>query len=161
MKMIIFTHIGELPNSSNFCEQLTRTLGSLMTSSNSFKRKSTPIGASINGVPIYKMGGDAIRMKDNVYELTPEIHKALSPTSCNGENMKKDGDILMINNIINDIGYTGIGDKKSKRENFLLIDLLKLLQLNLELWTKKNLMIYLVKEQKLLSLPIFLIYGLG
>ena len=31
----------------------------------------------------------------------------------------------MPNNIINDIGYTGIGDKNSKRKIFLLIDKIK------------------------------------
>ena len=39
--------------------------------------------------------------------------------------MKKDSDILMMNNIKNDLSYTGIGDKPSKRKTSLLTDLLK------------------------------------
>ena len=36
--------------------------------------------ALILGIPIYTLGGDRIRKKDNVYDLSPEINKALSAT---------------------------------------------------------------------------------
>ena len=56
--------------------------------------------------------------------------------------MKKDSDILMKNDIRNDLGYTGDGDKSSKRKKILSIYLpKKMLKLNIELLTKKYLMI--------------------
>ena len=30
--------------------------------------------------------------------------------------MKNDNDILMMNNILNDLGYTGVGDRDSRRK---------------------------------------------
>ena len=32
--------------------------------------------------------------------------------------MKKENDILMKSNIIRDLGYTGLGDKESRRKTF-------------------------------------------
>ena len=49
-----------------------------MSSLNSLKIKHSPSGATILGVPIYTLGGDNLSIRDNVYELTPEIDKALS-----------------------------------------------------------------------------------
>ena len=40
--------------------------------------------------------------------------------------MKNENDILMLNNIIRDLGYTVIGDNKSKRKTFLTEKLPKL-----------------------------------
>ena len=37
--------------------------------------------------------------------------------------MKNDNDASMMNNIKNELNYTGIGDKPSKGKEFLLIDL--------------------------------------
>ena len=42
--------------------------------------------------------------------------------------MKNENDILMLNNIIRDLGYTGIGDNKSKRKTFLIEKLPKLVE---------------------------------
>ena len=71
--------------------------------------KSTPSGATLVNSPIYTLGGDTARIKDNVYDLTPETHQALS-TIYTGKNIK---DILMINNM-NDLGDTGIGYEKNQ-----------------------------------------------
>ena len=46
-----------------------------MSSANSLSIKTSPFGASILGVPIYTLGGDELRRRDNDYELTPEIYK--------------------------------------------------------------------------------------
>ena len=92
---------------------MTKTLGRLRSSADSLKTKSTPSGATNLGVPINKLGGDRIHIKDNIYDLTPEIYKALSYTGYTGNTMKNEADILMMNNIIRDLGYTGIGDYKS------------------------------------------------
>ena len=115
----IHTNLRALPNSSMFSDQMTKTLGRLMSSLNSLKIIASPSGATILGVPINTLGGDRIQIKDNIYDLTPEIYKALSDTGYTGKTMKNESDILMMNNIINDLGYTGVGDRYSKRKTFL------------------------------------------
>ena len=124
----IQTNLRALPNSSIFSDQMTKTLGRLMSSANSLKINSTPSGATILGVPIFTLGGDRIQIKDNVYDLTSEIYKTLSYTGYEGKNLKNENDILMLYNIINDLGYTGIGDNKSKRKLFLTETLPKLVE---------------------------------
>ena len=42
--------------------------------------------------------------------------------------MKKESDILMISKIFNDLGYTGIGDRESKRKTFFTKTLPKLVE---------------------------------
>ena len=111
-----------------FSDQMSKTLGRLMSSFNSLKIKPSTSGATILGVPINTLGGDRIQIKDNIYDLTPEIYRALSDTGYTGKNMKNENDILMMYNIINDLGYTGIGDKPSKRKTFFTITLPKLVE---------------------------------
>ena len=114
----IQTNLKALPNSSIFSDQMTKTLGRLMSSLNSLKIIASSSGPTILGVPIYTLGGNRIQIKDNIYDLTPEIYKALSDTGYEGKTMKNENDILMFNNIINDLGYTGRGDRDSKRKFF-------------------------------------------
>ena len=121
-------NIRALPNSSIFSELMANTLGSLMSSSNSLRVRASFSGASILGVPIYTLGGDKLRIRDNDHELTPEIYKALSSTGDKGKNMKNESDILMMNNIKRDLGYTGIGDRPSARKTFFTITFLKLVE---------------------------------
>ena len=54
-----------------------------------------------------------MRIRD--YDLTQEIYKALSFTGYTGKTKKNENEILMINYILNDLGYTGIGDKDSEK----------------------------------------------
>ena len=68
-----------------------------------------------------------IQINDNVYDLTPEIYKALSYTGYTGKTMKNENDILMMNNIIRDLGYKGIGDGPSNRKTFFTKTLAKLI----------------------------------
>ena len=124
----IETNLRALPNSSMFSDQMTKTLGRLMSSLNSLKIIASTSGPTILGVPIYTLGGDRIQIKDNIYDLTPEIYKALSDTGYTGKTMRSESDILMMNNIINDLGYTGVGDRDSKRKTFLTITLPKLVE---------------------------------
>ena len=124
----IQTNLRALPNSSIFSELMSKTLGILMPSLNSLKIKPSPCGATILGVPIYTLGGDKLRIRDNVYELTPEIYKALSYTGYTGESPKKASDFLMMNNIIRDLNYTGDGNKPSKRKTFFTKTLPKLVE---------------------------------
>ena len=123
----IQTNLRALPNSSMFSDQMTKTLGILKSSLNSLKIIVSP-GPTILGVPIYTLGGDRIQIKDNVYGLTPEIYKALSDTGYTGKTMKNENDILMMNNIIKDLGYTGIGDRPSKRKKFFTKTLPKVVE---------------------------------
>ena len=84
--------------------------------------------ASINEIPVLIFGGDLLKIKDNVYEITPEIHKALSSTGYDGKSMKSEKDILMMNNILRDVNYSGIGDRTSKQKTFFTITLPKLVE---------------------------------
>ena len=93
---------------------MSKTFRRLMSSLKSLKLKPFPSGATILGVPVYTLGGDKLRIRDNVYDLTPEIYKALSYTGYNGDTMKNENDILMMYNIMNDLGYTGAGDEPSQ-----------------------------------------------
>ena len=97
-----------------------------MSSSNSLKIKPSPSGATILGVPIYTLGGDKLRIRDTDYELTSEFYEALSYTGHTGKTMKNENDILMMNNVINDLGYTSVGDRRPNRKTFLAITLPKL-----------------------------------
>ena len=82
--------------------------------------------ASILGVPINTLDGDRKQINDNVYDLTPEIYKALSFSGFTDNTMKNENDNLMMNNIIRDLGYTGYVYRDSKRKTFLIITLPKL-----------------------------------
>ena len=124
----IQTNLRALPNSSMFSDQMKKTLGRLMSSANSLKIDTTSSGATILGVPLTVLGGDRMEIKDIIYDLTPEIYKALSDTGYTGETMKNESDILTMNIIINDLGYTGVGDRDSKRRKFLTIKLPKLVE---------------------------------
>ncbi len=90
-----------------------------MNSRNSLKITQDESGrANILGVPIQVSEGDTIKINENVYEITPEIYKALTYTTYTGNTMKDENDILMMYNIIRDLGYNGIGDRHSKRKIF-------------------------------------------
>ena len=67
-----------------------------------------------------------MEINENIYELFPEKYKALSDTGYTGKTMKNESDILMISNIIRDLGYTGVDDRDSKRKIFFTKTLPKL-----------------------------------
>ena len=116
-----------LPNSSNFSNSMREMIGSLMRSKNSLRiTQDESHRANILGVPIQISGADTIKINENIYELTPEIYKALSDTGYTGKDMKNESDILMMNNIIRDLRYTGRDDRDSKRKTFFLKKLPKL-----------------------------------
>ena len=121
--------IKALTNSSKYSNSMRQMLGSLMNSRNSLKITQDESGkANILGVPIQISESDIINVNENVYELTPEIHKALTYTTYTGNSMKDENDILMMYNIIRDIGYNGIGDRDSKRKTFFTKKLPKLVE---------------------------------
>ena len=122
--------IKALPNSFKFSKQMPNTISKLMSSKNSLKidQDERTGGPSINGIPILILGGDSWKIGDNVYEITPEIHKALSSTLYTGETMKNENDILMLNNILRDVKHTGERDRDSKRKTFFKKTLPKLVE---------------------------------
>ena len=77
------------------------------------------------GVPIQISQGDTIKLNENIYELTPEIYKALTNLLYTGKTMKNETDILMPYNFLRDVGYTGIEDRDSNRKRFFTITLPK------------------------------------
>ena len=121
--------IKALPNSSKFSNSMRQMIGSLMNSRNSLKITQDESGrANILGVPIQISEGDTMKINENVYELTPEIYKALTYTTYTGNTMKDENDILMIYNIIKDLRYNGTGDRDSKRKTFFTKKLPKLVE---------------------------------
>ena len=98
---------------------MRQMIGALMNSRNSLKIAQDGSGkANILGIPIQISEGDTIKINENVYELTPEIYKALTYTTYTGNTMKDENDILMMYNIIRDLGYNGTADPDSKRKTF-------------------------------------------
>ena len=94
-------------------------LVSILNSRNSLKITQDDFGqANFLGIPFQISWGERIKIKDNIFDLTPEIYKALSSTSNTGRTMKIESDILLMNNFINHLGYTGKGDKSSKKKSF-------------------------------------------
>ena len=127
---------------------MTETLGALMNRKNSLKLKQDDSGrASILRTPINTLGDDRIQIKDNIYDLTPEIYKALSCTGYTGKTMKKKKDILMMKNIVRDLGYTGVGDRDSKHfSQKLFQNWLRKFKTKLFMKLQTTLMIYEEKE---------------
>ena len=120
-------NIRALPNSSTFSKSMRERLGSLMNSHNSLKITQDEFGqANFLCVPIQISGGDRKRLNENVYDLTREIYTALSSTSYTSTNRKDESEILRMNIIVTDLGYTGIGGRRPNRKTFFTITLPKL-----------------------------------
>ena len=116
-------------NNSKFSNSMRQMINSLSNSENSLKITEDKFGyAHILGTPIKSFENDSIKIKENVYELTPEIYRALTYASYPGNTMKNEYDILMMYNIIKDIGYNGVGDRDSKRKTFFTKKLPKLVE---------------------------------
>ena len=119
--------IKSLPNSSKISNSMRQMLGSLMNSRNSLKITQDESGrANILGVPIQISESDTLKRKEKIYELTPEIYKALTYATNDGKSKKNETDILMMYNSIRDLGYSEIEDRDSKRKIFFTKKLPKL-----------------------------------
>ena len=100
-----------------------------MTSRNSLKFTQDELGhANILGVPIQISECDTIKINENICELTPEIYKALTYATYTGNTMKNEKDTLMMYKTVRDQGYTGIGDRDSKRQIFFTQKLPKIFE---------------------------------
>ena len=121
--------IKALPNSSKFSNAMRQMIGSLMNSRNSLKITQDESGReNILGVPIQISEGDTMKINETVYELTPEIYKALTYTTYTGNTMKDEHDILMMYNIIKELKYDGLGDGDSQQKIFFRKKLPKLVE---------------------------------
>ena len=82
-------------------------LESLMISRNSLQiTQDEPGRANISGILPQILGAEKIKILDNIFFLTPEIKNPLSSTSDSCKTLKDVSDILKMNNILNDLGYT-------------------------------------------------------
>ena len=118
--------IDALPKSNILSIPMMEMWGALMNRRNSLKLKQDDSSRpSILRIPFQTWSDDTMQINVNNFDLTPEIFKALSSASYTGKTMRKYSDILLMNNIKNDLDYTGLGGKPSKRKNFLLTDLPK------------------------------------
>ena len=64
---------------------MRQMIGSLMNSKISLKiTQDESAKANILGVPIQISGADTMKINENIYELTPEIYRALSDTGYTG-----------------------------------------------------------------------------
>ena len=125
----IQTNIKSLPNSSNFSKSMRKLLGSLLSSPNSLNITQDESGqANILSVPFQISVRDSIKIKDNIYDLTSEIYRALSSVSHTGKIMKDENEILMMYKFINDLYYTSVGNKSSKRKTYFTKTLPKLVE---------------------------------
>ena len=119
-------NLQHLPNRSKSSNSMRQMLGSLMNSRNSLKITQDEFGhANILGVPIPISEGDTIKIDKNIYELTPEVYKALSQPLYTCETKKNDDDFLMLHNVLKDVNYTGRGGRPSNRITFFTIQLPK------------------------------------
>ena len=144
-------YLKALPNSSKFSNSMPEMIGSLMNSKTSLKitQKDESGRANILGVPIQISGADIKKINENIYEVTPEIYKSLTSPLYTGKTMTNENDILMMNNIMNDLGYTDEGDRDWIRktiftknfQNYLRkfkTELLKKLQTTLMIYKEKE-----------------------
>ena len=77
----IQSNLRALPNSNEFSSNMMEILGALMQSKISLKLRQDALSrASITGTPIFTFGGNRIIRNENIYDITPERHKALSST---------------------------------------------------------------------------------
>ena len=98
---------------------LRNTFKSLTETSNSLKLNNDINGNfSILDTNIQPLGGDKVQVRDNIYELNPELHNALSKPSYTGNSMKNENDRKTLYNFLTDVGYTGIGDDKTSQTKF-------------------------------------------
>ena len=67
---------------------------------------------------IKSLGGDEVKVNDNIYVFSPEIHKALSKPTFTGKSMKNENDQITLYNFLSDVGYNPINDENTSRTKF-------------------------------------------
>ena len=80
---------------------MKETLISLTRASNSSRLKQDDSGIiSTLGRQICTLRGDKIKINDNIYELTSELHETFSSTFYTGKTMKNENNIRTLYNIL-------------------------------------------------------------
>ena len=115
--------VGNLIKESNSeiipSKPLKNTFESLSDATNSLKlNKDKDDILKILCTSIHVLGGDKIQVNNNIYEFTPEIHKALSNSSYTGKSMRDINDTTTLYNFSSDIGYDGHGDHKTSQRKY-------------------------------------------
>ena len=112
--------ISDIINQSNSSALLKDTFRSLTTESNALKLvKDEFDNLTILGIPIKSLGGDKVIINNNrVYDLSSEMHKALSNSTYTGKTMRDRNDQLELYNFLTDIGYTKQRGKQSSQMKF-------------------------------------------
>ena len=103
--------VGDIIKESNEIipsDQLKDTFESLENTNTSLKLGQNEDGDyKILDTIIKPIGHNKILVNNNIYKLTPEIHKALSKPSYTGKSMKDINDRETLYNFLKDIGYNG------------------------------------------------------
>ena len=74
---------------------------------------------TIRGISIKSLGDDKILINNNkIYNLSTEMHKALSNSTYTGKSMKNKQDQIKLYNFLTDIGYTKIHGKQTSQMKF-------------------------------------------
>ena len=113
--------IGDIINESNSSALLQDTFKSLREESNALKLVKDEAGnLSVLGTDIKSLGGNKLLVGNNkVYDLSTEMHKALSNSTYTGKSMKDKEDESKLYNFLTDIGYTKIhGKNKTSQMKF-------------------------------------------
>ena len=98
---------------------MAKTLGEIIKRCISLSKEPGPTGETIFLDANQIVGGDILKIIENVFELTPEIQKVLSSSACAGKSIKNDSDFLIFDTNIKDLVYRGNGDESSNRNFFL------------------------------------------
>ena len=107
--------VGDIIKESKSSDILKNTFKSLEEEPNNALKlvKDEAGNMSVFGIDIKSLGGNKILVGDNkVYDISTEMHKALSNSTYTGKSMRNKEDELKLYNFLTDIGYT-----KSRSKN--------------------------------------------
>ena len=125
---IVNNFVLEPPPGVTITDDLFTTLGLMSRNSNKFKTVKDNQGRpKLNDINFTPVGGNDMKIGENIYEITPEIQKALTNTSYNFDKMS-DKDILICARILDEIKYKPYDDNKSKRRDYIKTKLLSRVQ---------------------------------
>ena len=115
--------VGDIIKESNSEKEIMQstllkdTFKSLESTNTSLKVNKNEDGDfKILGTPTKRLGGDKVLVNDNIYEFSPEIHKALSNENYTGKSMRDINDKKTLYNFLRDIKYNGRFDPKTSQK---------------------------------------------
>ena len=112
--------VGDIINESNSSALLKDTFRSLTNETNALKLVKDEEGnLTILNTPIKSLGDNKLLVNNNrVYDLSSEMHKALSNSTYTGKSMRDRNDQLKLYNFLTDIGYRKQRGKQSSQMKF-------------------------------------------